>query len=94
MGYRVAVELLDLVTALDSPLCAALAPELFAMKDKVAEILGRYQHGCQPCQAARKQQAFAQLQIELTNIVTTNPAIEAVLPNLILTGKQAHDGHL
>ena len=77
----------DLLCALDSPLCAALVPELFALKSNVVAKLKPFAHGCQPCQYYEKQRVIAGLQVELMNVVNSDPAITALMPQLIATGK-------
>jgi len=80
------MEFADLVAALDSPLCETLAPELFALKSTVVAKLKPFERGCQPCQYNRKQRVIAELHLLLMN-TASDPAIAALLPNLIATGK-------
>lgn len=82
------MDLSDFAAALDSPLCESMAPELFAMKPKVTKTFAKYQHGCQPCKKARRDQEYALLQIELMNIINQDTALEAVMPTLVRTGKK------
>ncbi len=79
----------DLFAALDSPLCPSLAPELYVFHSKMFNVLRDSESDCSTCQKAQQARLLAMIQVEMVDVIRTNPAIEEILPQLILTGKQA-----
>ncbi len=82
---------LELLRVLDSPLIDLMAPELIDLRVRTTAAARIDPEGCTPCQERERLTALIILQIELTNLIKSNPALEALVPQLMSSAKQVYD---
>lgn len=71
-----------LLTLLDSPLLAQLAPELVPFRAELVGLSKRAGGSCSSCEQRKLLAAMTTLQIKIQDVIEKNPDLQAVLPQL------------
>lgn len=82
----------ELLTILDSPLIDVMAPELIDLRTRVRTAMKPVPGGCTPCQERERFSTLLRLQIELADLLQSNPTLESLTAQLLASAKQVYNG--
>lgn len=81
----------ELLIILDSPLIDMMAPELLPLREEARAMVRETKQDCTPCQQRALYARQLKLQIQLVELLQTNPSLAELVPQLRASAKQVYD---
>jgi hypothetical protein len=82
------LEQFKLLSIVDSKLIDQFAPELAKYRTQIKELLGKVEKAsCTACEARKVLGKLGEIQTEMSNVIESNPAIKAMVPQFFATLK-------